>query len=61
MSKQKSKRGWCKRVKVKKSGVVSRRKCGKRHLLSSKSRRRKRRLLGSVVVKGPGKKLLKRY
>lgn len=44
MAKQKTKRGWAKRVKVRKSGVITRRKAGKGHLLTSKSRRRKRRL-----------------
>ncbi|KPK62239.1 50S ribosomal protein L35 [candidate division WOR_3 bacterium SM23_42] len=44
MAKQKTKRGAAKRLKLKKSGVIMRRKAGKSHLLSSKSRKRKRRL-----------------
>jgi large subunit ribosomal protein L35 len=44
MAKQKTKRGWVKRVKKKKSGVIIRRKAGKSHLLSSKSKKRKRKL-----------------
>lgn len=44
MPKQKSKRSAAKRLKVKKSGVIVRWKAGKSHLLSSKSRKRKRRL-----------------
>ncbi len=44
MSKLKTKRGWLKRVKIKKDGKIFRRKSGKRHLLTGKSRKRKRRL-----------------
>jgi|UniRef100_A0A7V3RHY5 large subunit ribosomal protein L35 len=44
MSKLKTKRGWAKRVKIKKSGKIMHWKSGKRHLLTGKSRRRKRRL-----------------
>jgi large subunit ribosomal protein L35 len=44
MPKQKTKRSAAKRLKVKKSGVIMRRRAGKSHLLSSKSRKRKRRL-----------------
>jgi large subunit ribosomal protein L35 len=44
MPKQKTKRGAAKRLKVKKSGVIMRSRAGKGHLLSSKSRKRKRRL-----------------
>lgn len=44
MSKLKTKRGWLKRVKIKKSGKILRWKSGKRHLLTGKSRKRKRRL-----------------
>jgi large subunit ribosomal protein L35 len=44
MAKQKTKRGAAKRLKVKKSGVITRSRAGKGHLLSSKSRKRKRRL-----------------
>lgn len=44
MAKQKTKRGARKRFKTKKSGVIVRRRAGKRHNLSSKSSNRKRRL-----------------
>jgi large subunit ribosomal protein L35 len=44
MAKQKTKRGAAKRLKVKKSGTITRSRAGKGHLLSSKSRKRKRRL-----------------
>jgi len=44
MSKVRTKSGWAKRVKVRKSGVISRHRAGKRHLLVSKSKKRKRRL-----------------
>jgi len=44
MAKQKTKRGWAKRVKKRKSGVITRRRAGKSHLLTSKSKTRKRRL-----------------
>lgn len=44
MSKVRTKSGWAKRVKIRKSGVISRRRAGKRHLLISKSKKRKRRL-----------------
>ncbi|UCD05829.1 MAG: 50S ribosomal protein L35 [candidate division WOR-3 bacterium] len=44
MAKQKTKRGAAKRLKVKKSGVIMRSRAGRRHILSSKSRKRKRRL-----------------
>lgn len=44
MSKQKTKRGAKKRLRIKKSGVIVRSRAGKSHQLSSKSRKRKRRL-----------------
>jgi large subunit ribosomal protein L35 len=44
MAKQKTRRAAAKRLKIRKSGVIVRRKAGKSHLLSSKSRKRKRRL-----------------
>ncbi len=50
MAKQKTKRGWVKRVKRRKSGLIARRKAGKRHLMSSKSKQRKRRLSKTVVL-----------
>jgi len=44
MAKLKTKKGWAKRIKVRKSGSISRRRAGLRHLLVSKSRKRKRKL-----------------
>jgi len=44
MPKLKTKKGWAKRVKIKKSGIIIRHHSGKRHLLISKSKKRKRRL-----------------
>ncbi len=34
MSKLKTKRGWLKRVKIKKDGKIFRRKSGKRHIMT---------------------------
>jgi large subunit ribosomal protein L35 len=50
MAKQKTKRGWAKRVKKHKSGVITRSRAGKGHLLTSKTRKRKRRLRKSVKL-----------
>ncbi len=50
MGKQKTKRGWKKRVKKRKSGVITRMRAGKSHLQSSKSKKRKRRLRQSTRV-----------
>ncbi|MEO0206189.1 MAG: 50S ribosomal protein L35 [candidate division WOR-3 bacterium] len=58
MSKLKTKRGWLKRVKVKKNGKILRWKSGKRHLLTGKSRKRKRRLSKLTPV---SKADMKRY
>ncbi|KPK73173.1 50S ribosomal protein L35 [candidate division WOR_3 bacterium SM23_60] len=44
MAKQKTKRGWAKRVKKRKSGKITRWRAGKGHLLTTKSKRRKRKL-----------------
>lgn len=44
MSKQKTKRSWAKRIKVRKSGTITHWRAGKRHLLVSKSKKRKRHL-----------------
>ncbi|HEC79124.1 MAG TPA: 50S ribosomal protein L35 [candidate division WOR-3 bacterium] len=59
MAKQKTKRGWAKRVKKRKSGVITRRKAGKGHLLTSKSKKRKRRLRQAAKVSKADKKRLK--
>jgi len=50
MSKVRTKSGWAKRVKVRKGGTISRRRAGKRHLLISKSKKRKRRLKRPALV-----------
>ncbi|UCG92894.1 MAG: 50S ribosomal protein L35 [candidate division WOR-3 bacterium] len=59
MGKQKTKRGWKKRVKKKKSGIITRMRAGKSHLLSSKSKRRKRRLRQSTRVSKADRKRVK--
>lgn len=58
MKKLKSKRGWLKRIKMKKNGKILHWKSGKRHLLTGKSRKRKRRLSKLTPV---SKSDLKRY
>ena len=50
MPKMKTRKGVTKRMRVTKNGKVMRRKAGLRHLLSSKSRKRKRQLRGAVTV-----------
>ncbi|MEO0137525.1 MAG: 50S ribosomal protein L35 [candidate division WOR-3 bacterium] len=50
MRKLKSKRGWLKRVKIKKDGKILHWKAGRRHLLTGKSRKRKRRLSKLVPI-----------
>ena len=50
MPKLKSNSGAKKRLKVAPSGTVKRRKANKRHLLTHKSSKRKRRLSGTVVI-----------
>lgn len=50
MAKQKTKKGWAKRVKKRKSGKITRRRAGKGHLLTSKSKKRKRRLRQPTTV-----------
>ena len=59
MAKQKTKRGWAKRVKKRKSGEISRRRAGKGHLLTSKSKTRKRRLRQPTKVSKVDKKHVK--
>lgn len=50
MAKQKTKKGWAKRVKKRKSGTITRWRAGKGHLLTSKSKKRKRRLRQPTTV-----------
>ena len=59
MSKQKTKRGWAKRVKVRKSGEISRYRAGKQHLQTSKGKKRKRRLRQPTKVAKADKKRVK--
>ncbi|MCK4452854.1 50S ribosomal protein L35 [candidate division WOR-3 bacterium] len=59
MAKQKTKRGWAKRVKKRKSGKISRRRAGKGHLLTSKSKKRKRRLRQATELSKADTKRLK--
>lgn len=59
MAKQKTKKGWAKRVKKRKSGEISRRRAGKGHLLTSKSKKRKRRLRKSTTLAKVDKKRVK--
>jgi large subunit ribosomal protein L35 len=59
VAKQKTKRGWAKRVKVKKSGIIVRQQAGKSHLLAGKSRKRKRRLRQSTKLSKADKKRVK--
>ena len=59
MAKQKTKRGWAKRVKKRKSGEISRRRAGKGHLLTSKSKKRKRRLRKSTTLAKADQKRVK--
>ncbi len=59
MAKQKTKRGAAKRLKIKKSGKIMRSRAGRRHMLSSKSRKRKRRLRKPAKVSKPDLKRTK--
>jgi large subunit ribosomal protein L35 len=60
MPKLKTKKALAKRVKVTKKKKVLRSKAGRRHLLSSKSRKRKRNLRRKVKVPATEKKLIQR-
>lgn len=48
--KRKTHKGLAKRIRITATGKLKRGKAGKRHLLSSKSRKRKRNLRRSVIV-----------
>lgn len=50
MPKQKTHKGIAKRMRVTRTGKIVRSKSGRRHLLSSKSRKRKRNLRRKAVV-----------
>lgn len=60
MPKQKTRKGVAKRIRVTKTGKIMRRKAGLRHLLSGKSRKRKRHLRGAVTVAQADKARVKR-
>jgi large subunit ribosomal protein L35 len=58
MAKQKTKRALAKRVKKKKSGVIMRSRAGKGHLLTGKTKKRKRRLRQKTTLsKADAKKI----
>ncbi|UCC12003.1 MAG: 50S ribosomal protein L35 [candidate division WOR-3 bacterium] len=58
MAKQKTKRALAKRVKKKKSGVIMRSRAGKGHLLTGKTKKRKRRLRQKTTIsKSDAKKI----
>ena len=59
-TKMKTKRGAAKRFHVAKSGRISRRKAGAGHILTKKSRKRKRSLKQQVSATGSSKKLMKK-
>ena len=61
MPKLKTKKGIKKRFKLTKTGKVMSRKAGKSHLLTSKSRKRKRKLRAGSQLKGSDAKNLKRF
>ena len=58
--KMKTKRGAAKRFRVAKSGNISRRKAGASHILTKKSRKRKRSLRQEASVTSSGGKLVRR-
>jgi len=60
MPKMKSSRGAMKRFKVTASGKVKRSRAGKSHLLSSKSKKRKRRLRHTTLVSAKESKTIRK-
>lgn len=60
MPKLKTKKSLTKRVKITKKKKVVRSKAGRRHLLSSKTRKRKRSLRRKTLMPDTVKKLIKR-
>lgn len=61
MPKLKTKKGMRKRFKLTKRGKVKSRRAGKSHLLTSKSRKRKRKLRLGNLVGGSEAKTIKRF
>jgi len=59
MPKAKTKKALSKRVKVSATGKIMRRQAGKSHLLSSKTRKRKRRLSKAVPLSKGDRRLSK--
>jgi len=60
MPKLKTKKALAKRVKITKKKKALRSKAGRRHLLSSKTRKRKRGLRRKAIMSGGMKKVIKR-
>ena len=60
MPKRKPHKGLLKRVKVTASGRILRRQAGKRHLMSTKSGNRRRRLGRTVKIAGVEEKRIRR-
>jgi len=60
MPKQKTRKGLAKRIRVTRTGKIVRNKAGRRHLLSSKSGKRKRQLRKKVTVCKADKARMKR-
>ncbi len=60
MPKLKTKKGIKKRFKLTKTGKVKSRRAGKSHLLTSKSRKRKRKLRAGNQLEGSDAKTIKR-
>ncbi len=60
MPKLKTSKGAAKRFKLTKKGKIKRGMAGKRHILTKKSRRRKRYLRKAKGLAGKGGKLIKR-
>jgi len=60
MSKLKTKKALAKRIKITAKGKLIRSKAGRRHLLSGKSKKRKRALRKKTVVTVSDKKMVKR-
>jgi len=52
MPKQKTRKGVAKRIRVTRTGKIVRGKAGRRHLLSNKSRKRKRKLRAKTTIAG---------
>jgi len=60
MPKLKTNKGTAKRFRLTKTGKVKRAMAGKSHILTKKSRKRKRKLRKSKGLDGAGAKLIKR-